>query len=162
MLDQHHNPEPYIEIRLKQDVPLFQPVNTSQKPPVADVKGSERYTAGDRPVDLYQRGPYESCLSVFQACVVYARRLYKPRCAQAEHAHCSRAALIVLQAIQKSLPSLRCLSRPSYIFRLGIPGILGSITRFSSINGAPVLDGSAVLPRLTSSSCVVCETPWNE
>ena len=31
-LDQHHNTEPYIEIRLKQDVPLLQPKNTSQNP----------------------------------------------------------------------------------------------------------------------------------
>ena len=53
-LDQHHNAEPYIEIRLKQDVPFFQPFNTTQKPLVADVKDAERYTAGDRPVNLYQ------------------------------------------------------------------------------------------------------------
>ena len=57
-LDPHHNPEPFIEIRLKQDVSLLQPHSTSQQPLDYDVKGSERYTPGDRPVDLYQVGSY--------------------------------------------------------------------------------------------------------
>ena len=71
-LDQHHNPEPYIEIRLKQDVPLFQPCKTSQKPLVTDVKDSERYTAGDRPADLYQLGTYGSCLSSLRSRLAWS------------------------------------------------------------------------------------------
>ena len=72
MLDQHHNPEPYIEIRLKQDVPLLQPYSTSQQSIAYDVKGSERYTAGDGPVDLYQVGSYGSCLSALRSRLVCA------------------------------------------------------------------------------------------
>ena len=37
--------------------------DTSQTPLAYDVKGSERWTYGDRPVDLYQVGSYGSCLS---------------------------------------------------------------------------------------------------
>ena len=66
-LDQHHNPEPYIEIRLKQDAPLLQSYNASQIQLACDVKGSERWTSGDRPVDLYQAGSYSSCLSVLRS-----------------------------------------------------------------------------------------------
>ena len=61
--DQHHNPEPYIEIRLKQDVPWLPAYSTSQQPIAYDVKGSEKFTQGDRPVDLYQVESYGSCLS---------------------------------------------------------------------------------------------------
>ena len=83
-LDQHHNPEPYIEIRLKQDAPLLQSYNTSQTPLAYDVKGSERWTYGDRPVDLYQVGSYGLCLSAvaLQTCVCYGRRLCEQRCRQ--------------------------------------------------------------------------------
>ena len=45
-LDQLHNPEPYLEIGLKQDVPLLQSYNTSQHQLACDVKGSERWTDG--------------------------------------------------------------------------------------------------------------------
>ena len=51
-LDQLHNPEPYIEIGLKQDAPLLQSCNTSQQSLACDVKGSERWTDGSHPVDL--------------------------------------------------------------------------------------------------------------
>ena len=71
-LNQHHNPEPYIEICLKQDVPLLQPYNTSQNPIAHDVKGSDRYTQRDRPVDLYQVGSYASCLSALRSRLVCA------------------------------------------------------------------------------------------
>ena len=37
-LDQLHNPEPYIEIRLKQDAPLLQSYATSQTSLACDVK----------------------------------------------------------------------------------------------------------------------------
>ena len=70
-LDQIHNPEPYIEIRLKQDAPL-QSYNTSQTQLACDVKDSERWTAGDRPVDLYQVGSYGSCLSALRSRFVCA------------------------------------------------------------------------------------------
>ena len=71
-LDQHHNPEPYIEICLKQDVPLLQSYNTSQTPIAADVKGSDRYTQGDRPVSLYQGGSCGSCLTALRSRLVCA------------------------------------------------------------------------------------------
>ena len=67
MLDHHHNPEPYIEIRLKQVVSLLQPYSTNQQSIAYDMKGSERYTARDRPVDLYQVGSYGSCLSALRS-----------------------------------------------------------------------------------------------
>ena len=70
-LDQHHNPEPYIEIRLKQGAPLLQPHSTSQASIASDVKGSDGYSSGDRPVDL-QVGSYGSCLSVLRSRLVCA------------------------------------------------------------------------------------------
>ena len=72
MLDPHHNPEPYIEIRLKQDVPLLQPYSTSPQSIAYDMKGSECYAAGDRPVDLSQVGSYGSCLSTLRSRLVCA------------------------------------------------------------------------------------------
>ena len=42
--DQHHNPESYIEIRLKKDAPLIQPHIASQQAIAYDVKGSEKFT----------------------------------------------------------------------------------------------------------------------
>ena len=71
-LDQMHNPEPYIEIRLKQDAPLLQSYNTSQTQLACDVKGSDRWTAGDCPVDLCQVGSYGSCLSALRSRLVCA------------------------------------------------------------------------------------------
>ena len=71
-LDQHHNPEPYIEIRLKQDVPLLPAYSASQQPIAYDVKGSEKFIQGDRPVDLYQVGSYGSCLSALRSRLVCA------------------------------------------------------------------------------------------
>ena len=70
-LDQHHNSEPYIEICLKQDVPFFQPFNTSSQPRPSDVKLAERYAAGDRPVDLYQVGTCGSCLSLLRSRIAW-------------------------------------------------------------------------------------------
>ena len=66
-LDQLHNPEPYLEIGLKQDVPLLQSCNASQQQLACDVKGSERWTDGFTPVDLYQVGSYGSCLSAVRS-----------------------------------------------------------------------------------------------
>ena len=65
--DQHHNPEPYIEIRLKQDVPFLQPHSTSQSVIAFDVKGSEKLTQGDCPVSLCQVGSFGSCLSALRS-----------------------------------------------------------------------------------------------
>ena len=72
--DQHHNAEPYLEIRLKQAVPLLQPHSPSQQANAYDVKGSEKLTQKDRPVDLYQvqLGSYGSCLSALRSRLVYA------------------------------------------------------------------------------------------
>ena len=69
-LDQLHNPEPYVEIGLKQDAPLFQSYNTSQQQLACDVKASERWTNGDRPVDPYQVGSYGSCLSALRSRLI--------------------------------------------------------------------------------------------
>ena len=82
--DQHHNPEPYLEIRLKQDVPLLQPHSTSQQAIAYDVKGSEKFTQGDRTVDLYQVGSYGSCLSALRSRLVCAMegKFYQQRCSQ--------------------------------------------------------------------------------
>ena len=66
-LDQLHNPEPYVEICLRQDALLLQSYDTSQTQLAFDVKGSERWTSGDRPVDLYQVGSYGSCLSTLHS-----------------------------------------------------------------------------------------------
>ena len=71
-LDQLHNPEPYIEICLKQEAPLLQSYNTSQTSLACDVKGSERWTSGERPVDLYQVGSYGSCVSALRSRLVCA------------------------------------------------------------------------------------------
>ena len=71
-LDQLHNPEPYVEICLKQDAPLLQSYNTSQTALAFDVKGSERWTHGERPVDLYQVGSYGSCLSALRSRLICA------------------------------------------------------------------------------------------
>ena len=72
-LDQLRNPEPYIEICLKQDAPLLQSYNKSQTQLACDVKGSERWTAAsDRPIDLYQVGSYGSCLSALHSRLVCA------------------------------------------------------------------------------------------
>ena len=71
-LDQLHNPEPYVEIGLKQDAPLLQSYNTRQQQLAFDVKGSERWTSGERPVDLYQVGSYGSCLSALRSRLVCA------------------------------------------------------------------------------------------
>ena len=69
-LDQLHNPEPYVEIGLKQDAPLLQCYNTSQQQLACDVKGSECWTNGDRPVDLCQLGSYGSCLSALRSRLI--------------------------------------------------------------------------------------------
>ena len=53
----------FISLGLKQDAPLLKSYNTSQQQLAFDVEGSERWTNGDRPVDLYQVGSYGSCLS---------------------------------------------------------------------------------------------------
>ena len=37
-----------------------------------DVKGSDRWTSGDRPVDLYQVGSYDSCFSALRSRLVCA------------------------------------------------------------------------------------------
>ena len=71
-LDQLHNPEPYVEICLKQDAPLLQSYDTSQSSLAFDVKSSERWKAGDRPVDLYQVGSFGSCLSALRSRLVCA------------------------------------------------------------------------------------------
>ena len=71
-IDQLHNPEPYVEICLKQDAPLLQPYSTSQTSLAFDVKGSERWTHGDRPIDLYQVGSYGSCLSALRSRLICA------------------------------------------------------------------------------------------
>ena len=62
--------EPYVEIELKQDAPLLQSYNTSQQSLAFDVKGSERWTDGSRPVDLYQVGSYGSCLSASRSRLI--------------------------------------------------------------------------------------------
>ena len=51
-----------MEIRLKQDIPFFQPFNTDHKPRPSDVKLAEHWTDGEFPVDLYQVGTFGSCL----------------------------------------------------------------------------------------------------
>ena len=61
-----------IETCLKQDAPLLQSYNTSQTSLACDAKSSERWTAGDRPVDLYQVGSYGSCLSALRSRLVCA------------------------------------------------------------------------------------------
>ena len=71
-LDRLHNPEPYVEICLKQDVPLLQSYSPSQQSLAFDVKGSDRWTSGERPVDLYQVGSYGSCLSAVRSRLVCA------------------------------------------------------------------------------------------
>ena len=70
--DQHHSSEPYIETRLKQDVPLLQPHSTSQQAIAYDVKGSGKFTQRDRPVSLYQVGSFGSCLSARRSRLVCA------------------------------------------------------------------------------------------
>ena len=70
--DHRHNPEPYIEIRLKQDVPLMAPHNTSQNAIAYNIKESEKFTKGERPVDLYQVGSCGSCLSALRSRLVCA------------------------------------------------------------------------------------------
>ena len=55
---------------LKQDAPLLQSCNTSQTQLAFDVKGSERWTSGDRPVDLCQVGSYGSCLSALRSRLI--------------------------------------------------------------------------------------------
>ena len=83
-LDKLHNPEPYVEICLKQDAPLLQSYNTSQSALAFDVRGSERWTHGERPVDLYQVGSYGSCLSALRSRLTCAmgRSLHQQRCSQ--------------------------------------------------------------------------------
>ena len=49
---------------------MLQPYNTSQNPIASE--GSDRYTAGDRPVTLYQVGSYGSCLSALRSRLVCA------------------------------------------------------------------------------------------
>ena len=71
-LDQLRNPEPYAEICLKQDAPLLKLYNTSQTLLAFDVKGSDRWTQGERPVDLYQVGSYGSCLSALRSRLICA------------------------------------------------------------------------------------------
>ena len=69
--DQHHNPEPYIEICLKQNAALLQSYNTSQTQLACNVKGAERWTDGECPVDLYQVGTFGSCLSSLRSRIVW-------------------------------------------------------------------------------------------
>ena len=57
---------------MKQDAPLLQSYKTSQTSLAFDVKGSERWPAGDRPVHLYQVGSYGSCLSALRSRLVCA------------------------------------------------------------------------------------------
>ena len=131
-LDQLRNPEPcveiqpYVEIRLKQDAPLLQSYNTSQTQLAFDVKGSERWTHGDRPVDLYQVGSYGSCLSALRSKLIWAM----------EGVFTSKGAVKMgavksfqggVTSIRKSQPSLRnhpCRLIASFTSRLGTPSIL--------------------------------------
>ena len=57
---------------MKQDALLLQSYTTSQTSIAFDVKGSEHWTAGDRPVDLYQVGSHGSCLSALRSRLVCA------------------------------------------------------------------------------------------
>ena len=173
-LDQHHNSEPYIEIRLKQDVPLLQPHSTSQASIACDVKGSERYTSGDRPVDFYQVGSYGSCLSTLRS---------RPDCAM-EGEFMSKGAVKMGAVksfqggshINKKMPESFAQSPLSplpletfldiqtwhskyptsgYHYALefnvsfaGVTGVAFNISTFASIGGMPTQTGHHPLPRL--------------
>ena len=65
--------KPHVEIRRKNDTPFFQPKpnEPNWRSIPGDVRPTRLWTDGDRPVDLYQRGTFGSCLSCMRARAVW-------------------------------------------------------------------------------------------
>ena len=63
--------QPHVEIRRENDTPFFQPNETNWRSIPSDACPTRIWTDGDKPVDLYQRGTFGSCL-----CSIRARALW--------------------------------------------------------------------------------------
>ena len=57
----------HVEIQLKGNASFFQPMLTDWRSTPSDVRPARMCTDGDKPVDLYQRGTFGSCLSAIRA-----------------------------------------------------------------------------------------------
>ena len=117
--------EPHVEIRRKDDTLFFPPIQTNWRSIPSDLRPARICTDGDKPVDLYQRGTFGSCLSSIRTRALWptqgnfiakgAPRYYQSRLFNGE--------LIRVSTTQNNGPSLRFRLRLSCTFVLGIRGI---------------------------------------
>ena len=59
--------QPHVEIRRKDDTSFFHPIHTNWRSIPSDIRPARICTDGDKPVDLYQRSTFGSCLSSIRA-----------------------------------------------------------------------------------------------